>query len=407
MKSPEFRLFPYPFKAMLAICSDLDETPDSDRYFAISRFLNSRTHTAAGRGVGLEVGNTIYFDMPDEQFAYWNADDTARELVRSLIKSGHIDCFHSFGDLATKREHAKRALTELERHGCRIECWVDHAAAPSNFGSDIMKGVGDVPGSETYHADLTYNHGVRYVWRGRVTSVIGQNQKRSYRGLFNIRHPVGSVRTLMTETAKGVLAHRNNPKYAMHAGNKIQRPADLRNDKPVFEFMRCNPYWGGVGGGATADGFAEVLTGTFLKRLVDRRAVSILYTHLGKSRFPDTLFSDKTVEAFRHLASFADRGDILVATTRRLLGYSTMIGGATVAAVPDATGETISVDTSTVVTLGLPCDLSGLTIYVQESGSATLLVDGMEVRDIERNPADEYGRQSITIPWRRLDFPLS
>lgn len=407
MTPPILRPIPYPFKAMLAICSDLDETPDGKHYFEISRFLNTKSNTAAGQGIGLEVGNTIYFDMPDEQFAYWNTDDTSRGIVRSLIKSGHVDCFHSFGDMATKREHAERALKELDRYGCRIECWVDHAAAASNFGPDIMKGFGDLPESEAYHADLTYKHGVRYVWRGRITSVIGQNQDRSYGGLFDVYHPVGSARTMLTEKAKEFLAKRGNPKYIMHSKNEIQRRAELRDGKRVFEFMRCNPYWGGVGGGATADGLAEVLTKTFLKRLIDRRAASILYTHLGKSCFPDTLFSDKTVEAFRYLAAVVDRGDVLVSTTRRLLGYSTLIDGVRVTTVPDETGETIAVDTSTVETLGLPCDLSGLTVYVEDSASATLLVDGNEVHEILRNPADECGRQSVTIPWRRLRFPFS
>ena len=39
----------------------------------------------------------FYFDMPPDQFAYWNTDDAGREMVRALIRSGHIDCFHSFG----------------------------------------------------------------------------------------------------------------------------------------------------------------------------------------------------------------------------------------------------------------------------------------------------------------------
>jgi hypothetical protein len=103
MDVAQVRRFPYPYKAMVAICSDLDGTPDRDHYLNIVRFLNTEDETPAGKGVGLEVGNTIYFDMPDNQFAYWNTDDLGREIVRKLIHSGHIDCFHSFGDLATTR----------------------------------------------------------------------------------------------------------------------------------------------------------------------------------------------------------------------------------------------------------------------------------------------------------------
>ena len=114
-----------------------------------------------GPGVGLEVGNSIYFDMPPDQFAYWNTDDAGREMVRALIRSGHIDCLHSYGDLATTRQHAARALDELDRHGCRLEVWVDHGTAVTNFGSDIMRGHGDEVGHEAYHADLTTRYGIK------------------------------------------------------------------------------------------------------------------------------------------------------------------------------------------------------------------------------------------------------
>ncbi len=171
----ELRRLPYPYRAMLAICSDLDETPNRQVYWETLRFLNTKEPTIMGCGVGLEVGNTIYFDMPANQFAYWNTDDAGREMVRNLIRSGHIDCLHSFGDLATSRKHAARALEELTQHDCQLTVWIDHGIAPSNFGSDIMQGYGDVQNSEVYHADLTYSYGIRYVWRGRVTSVIGQN----------------------------------------------------------------------------------------------------------------------------------------------------------------------------------------------------------------------------------------
>ena len=162
------RTYPFPFKAMLSICSDLDETPDREAYWSLMRFLNSRDIGPLGAGVGLEVGNSIYFDMPPGQFSYWNTDDRGRAMIRSLIQSGHIDCLHSFGDLAIDREHAGRALAELANHGCRLVVWVDHAVAPSNFGSDIMRGFGDVRGHRAYHADLTSSYGIRYVWRGRV-----------------------------------------------------------------------------------------------------------------------------------------------------------------------------------------------------------------------------------------------
>ncbi|MBP2675549.1 MAG: hypothetical protein H6Q84_2389, partial [Deltaproteobacteria bacterium] len=112
------RNFPYPFRAMMSICSDLDETPNETVYLETIRFLNGTKVTTMGQGLGLEIGNTMYFDMPENQFSYWNSSEGGREAVRMLVQSGHIDCLHSFGDLANRRAHAGSALEELERYGC-------------------------------------------------------------------------------------------------------------------------------------------------------------------------------------------------------------------------------------------------------------------------------------------------
>jgi len=405
----ELRSLPYPYQAMLAVCSDLDETPDRHVYREIVRYLNTTETTAMGPGVGLEVGNTIYFDMPPGQFSFWNTDDTGRAMVYALIESGHIDCLHSYGDLATTRAHAARALEEFARHGCCLEVWVDHAVAPSNFGADIMHGSGDVPGSPVYHADLTCSYGVKYVWRGRVTSVIGQDVRRSLRGVFHPRHPLGAARTLAKEAAKGLLARRGHVKYAMHGPNRVLRRTHLRDGREAYEFLRCNPYWGGVQHGATADGIADVLTPRMLRRLIDRGGVCVLYTHLGKVREPREPFGRRTHAAFRRLAEHYQRGEILVTTTRRLLGYCRMVREIEV--------ETHANDGCMLIDVRIPervcrgplalsrSDLDGLTIYTPEPESARVLIDGGEVADLRRNRPDHTGRRSISLPWPRLEFP--
>ncbi|MBV5329216.1 MAG: hypothetical protein JZU65_16605 [Chlorobium sp.] len=318
------RPYPYPYEAMLAICSDLDETPDKKTYLETMRFLNTNEETAIGRGVGLEVGNTIYFDMPPNQFSYWNTDDLGREMVRNLIHSGHIDCLHSYGDLATTRKHAGHALDELTRHNCHLETWVDHGTAPTNFDGDIMKGSGDVLGSPAYHADLTLSSGVQYIWRGRVTSVIGQNTKQNLSGVWNITHPLSSGKTVLKEFTKGMLGRYGNQKYAMHADNQILQRVKLRDGQKAYEFMRCNPHWGGVSSCETANGIAEVINTKFLDHLVEKQGCCILYTHLGKELTHERIFPNKTIAAFKTLNSYLNTGKILITTTRRLLGYQRM-----------------------------------------------------------------------------------
>jgi len=399
---------PPPYKAMLAICSDLDETPDRQTYWEIARFLNSRQTTSMGPGVGLEVGNTIYFDMPKDQFSYWNTDNAGRSMVHDLIRSGHIDCLHSYGDHATTRAHAGRALDALAKHDCRLETWIDHAQAVTNFGSDIMVGSGDVPGHDAYHADLTVSHGVQYVWRGRVTSVIGQDVPRKLTGVFNREHALASAKTVAKEAVKGMLAERGSVKYAMHAPNEVLRNERLRDGRPVIEFLRANPYWGGVENAATADGLAEALTDPMLRKLVARGGTCILYTHLGKVGDPRVPFKAHTVSALRMLAEFERRGEVLVTTTRRLLGFRRAVREVTGVMRVSGTIMTIQLKSTSVQSdspgmLG-ERDYEGLAFDIPAGVTPRVMLGQREIKtSLITSPRDS--RAIAMIPWRRLEFP--
>jgi hypothetical protein len=398
------RPFPYPYKAAIAICSDLDETPTGREYFEMGRFLNTTEPTRFGIGVGLEVGNTIYFDMPTSQFSYWNGTDADREKVRALIRSGHIDCLHSFGDLATTRRHAGVALDELARHDCTLKVWIDHAVAPTNFGADIMRGSGDIDGTPSYHADLTCAFGIEYVWRGRVTSVIGQDTSRRLGGIATADHPLASAMTLGKELVKGMLARMGRAKYASHLANDVLWQGSLRSGQPVTEFLRSNPSWAGISVHDTADGLGEVLTKEFLRHLIARAGACVLYTHLGKISTADRRLSATTRQALGWLAQAQTSGDVLVTTTRRLLDLCRARRAVSWTATP--VGEDLRLD----VTIG-PLGrlnrslLDGLTFYVAKPTRTSVHVDGDEQPPFVVNPPDHSGRGSVSLTWPRLTFP--
>ena len=361
-----------------------------------------------GRGVGLEVGNSIYFDMPPGQFAYWNTDDAGREMVRTLIQSGHIDCLHSYGELATTRKHAARVLDELTRYGCRLEVWVDHGTAVTNFGSDIMQGHGDEVGHEAYHADLTLDYGMKYVWRGRVTSITGQDVPASLGGIFQCTHPIASGRTLLKEVDKRNLARRGDHKYAMHWPNETLRLSVLRDKSPVYEFMRCNPHWGGVDSCDQGRSIGKVLTDDMLNRFIERGGTCILYTHLGKIDDPQVPFDENSVAGFRRLAEAFRGGSILVTTTRRLLGYRRAAREIAFNSEWNDKGLHINLNTEAIENpIGeLPAaELSGLTFYVPDSDATCMTINGREVTDLQRNAPDDTGRPSVSLAWPLLEFP--
>jgi hypothetical protein len=398
------RPWPYPYRAALAICSDLDETPTAADYFEMARFLNTNEQTRLGIGVNLEIGNSIYFDMPAAQFSYWNGDDAARARLRALIQSGYVDCLHSFGDLATTRRHAGRALDDLARHGCGLKVWIDHAVAPSNFGADIMQGSGDVVGSDVYHADLTLAFGIEYVWRGRVTSVIGQDAARRLSGIASPRHPVASALTVAREAAKGALARAHHAKYAPHAANDLLWPAALRSGQPVVEFLRSNPSWAGISVHDTADGLGEVINAGLLQRLVDRQAACVLYTHLGKMRLPGRTLAPNTRLALELVARARSDGDLMVTTTRRLLDFCRARRTASWTATADGDGVRIDISTAALPTIERR-RLEGLTFYTDTASRVRLVVDGRDEHALRVNPPDHTGCPSVSIAWPRLSFP--
>ena len=409
MNQVQLRTQPYPYRAMLAICSDLDGTPNRHVYLEIMRFLNTTETTAMGSGVDLEIGNSIHFRARPGQFAYWDTDDVGREIVRTLINSGHIDCLHSFGELVSTREEAQCALAELEKLDCRLEVWVDHGGAATNLGTDIMTGHGDESGHEAYHADLTIRYGVKYVWRGRVTSVTGQDVPVSFYGIFACGHPVASGRTLLKETWKRRLALSGNKKYAMHGPNETLRPVVLRDGSPVYEFMRCNPHWGGPSSCDEGRYIGKVLTARMLDCLISRGGTCVLYTHLGKIDDRNVPFSDSAVAAFRRLAEAHRDGKVLVTTTRRLLGFRRATREITFTASRDSNGLRIDLNTrSYASSIGAlsPNDLDGLTFYVSSPKATRVIVDGCEVTDLDRNDRDHTGRPSVSLPWHRLQFPF-
>ncbi len=403
------RRMPFPYKSMLAICSDLDETPDRHVYRQIMRFLNTTDTTCMGPGVGLEVGNSIYFDMPPDQFAYWNTDEAGRATVREFIQSGHVDVLHSYGELATTRGDAERALEELDRYGCRLRVWVDHSTAASNFGADIMRGQGDVPGSPVYHADVTTAHGVRYVWRGRVTSITGQDVPARLAGIFDGSHPFASGRTLAKEAAKRVLARLGNGKYSLHGPNRVLRADRLRDGRPVYEFLRCNPYWGDVGGAATAAGIAEVLTESFLNRLVDREGICVLYTHLGKIANRDEPFAEPARSALQRLARYHHDHKVLVTTTYRLLRYLRVRDSLRYRA--ERVGQRLMVTIErledSVLGTARPSldDIQGITLVATGREEVEVSIHGGASVDCETTRSGEVAH--VVIPWERLVLPDS
>ena len=399
--SVSLRKYPYPYRAMLAICSDLDETPNKEIYFETARYLNTTEDTLLGKGVGLEVGNTIYFDMPEHNFSYTNTDDDGRNKIHQFIDSGHIDCLHSFGDFVKNRESIEKYWNLIQSGKRNIEVWVDHAQAPTNLDNDIMEGQGAEKGEEAYHCDLTVQSGIlKFIWKGRVTSCVAQNSSRSYRSLFNKNEIKASLKTIALEFIKGWFARLGSEKYAMHKDNKVLRKSTLIDGTEVNEFMRCNPAWGGVSCFDQARGIHHVLTKKVLDTLVDKKGCSILYSHLGKVHSVAEPFMNETRQAFELLADYNNNKRILVTTTRRLLGYNRTINELIFEVKKELNETNIYLTTAYSGE-----DLNGLTWYVDRPELTNLYINNVKYTELVINEQSESEQSSISIKWDCLIFP--
>lgn len=398
----ELRKYPYPYRAMLSICSDLDETPNQDIYFETARYLNTSEETLLGKGVALEVGNTIYFDMPEHNFSYTNTDDDGRKKIHQLIDSGHIDCLHSFGDFVCERQTIELYWQKIQSGKRPIEVWVDHARAPSNLDNDIMAGFGAIPGAAAYHSDLTVQSGLlAFIWKGRVSSIVAQNVSRSYRGIFNRLNIKDSCKTIALEFIKAWLARLGSVKYAMHKTNKVLRETKLVDGSSVLEFMRCNPSWQGVSSFDTARGIHNILTKTVLDTLVKQQGCSIFYSHLGKVNSKASPFTDDTCQAFELLKKYQTDKQILVTTTRRLLGYLRSKERLTFNCVQNGDETYINVQSGFSLE-----DLQGLTWYCDNPRLVHMFINGQDITpQLQINPKDYTNRSSLSLAWLPLNFP--
>lgn len=403
------RKFPYPYKAALTICSDIDGTTTKEEFLEIQKYLNTKEETSMGEGVGLEIGNSfVMYAPPTCAFSYFSGNLENAQIIRKYINSGYIDFMHSYGEKVDfTRKDAIEAIKELNDNQCKVDVWVDHAKTPDNLGDDVTFGLGDHPESSAYHSDLTLAYGIKFLWLGRITTVIGQSVPitlKTFSSIYDSRHPVDSLRNMMKEFAKNVLAVLGNRKYAMHKSYDLIRVAKLDDGQKAYEFLRFDNYWKGIATGATSKRLAYVISRRTLERLKEVGGYMVVYTHLGKNSDCSQVVAKETQNALRDLASEYERGNIYVTTTSRLLNY--YVNQKYLKWSYETKGEemiiTISSVENPVFGSFVPTiqDLQGITFYVPDKDKIRIYINDRQITNIRRNPPDFKERESVTI-WKR------
>ena len=408
---PGLRKFPYPYRAALAVSSDLDNTPNLETYLALMDYLNSAGDTPLGAGLGLEVGNSFWFfngtgenGAGEDQLAYFDAAGNPTpfaEVCRQLWLSGHIDTLHTYGNFDSggfTRSHAERAVAELAAQQARIPVWVNHGTEQNRQNVGRRESfAGANPADPVYHLDLTQRAGVRYFWTGRLTHVLGQDSQRIL-ALAGKRILQEGVRLVKYPFSREPLFDRRN---------RLLIPVTLEDGARVWEFQRWISSWGEVAAADVND--LPVQLGTRrLERLVRNGGFLVIYTHMGEHLDLAAGLPAQLKTQLHVLRELQSDGHLLVATTGRLLRYREVQGELSWQITTDGERASIEIDPQLDTPIGSDRleehDLQGLTFYLGRAKVAKVRFGGRAIA-CSLNPVDETGQVSVSIPWLPLEYP--
>lgn len=376
-------------------------------FLELMKFLNTDSVTPLGKGLDLEVGSSFWFfnATNTSQLSYYRGKSRINSdfayFCRNLWKSGHIDMLHTYGNFdegGFERQFAEYSISELEKYGVRIKVWVNHGNRNNlqNLGRFEFQNGAD-PGSAAYHFDLLRSYGVRFIWSGRMTHVIGQNAENTH----NVR---------LTNFAQKLLSrtkYRFLRESIFDFENRLSMTITLQDASEVWDFVR---FVNRFGLEKTKDAYDLVgqTHPSVIKILISNAGYLVLYTHMCEGVSNLKHLPQKLINNFRFLSRMYRDGKLLVATTSRLLQYNE-VHDKVVWQTENKDGMKkidISLD---IDTLGSKQKLSedmlqGMTFYCDDPHKTAIFFDGKPMK-IQRNPKDATGRFSVTIPWRKLEYP--
>lgn len=387
------RKFPYPYNSMLAITSDIDDSTPEE-FANYHQFLNTKEMTPYGRGLGLDIGDSMWMFMGNNHpnksdyqgdpishvLTYFSGIDDTKKHYANLIsfyyKVGWIDSMHTFGDFSTvskgpspgNRKLAIKAWKAINKGGFKFSVWINHGSSKNqqNFGGSYEKDMayqeGDNPRSKYYNSDLALKNGIKFVWNS-----VCQSQFGYYCPIFKLK---------LRDGKKVWGFYRYTHDYIKHKVSWTWNPKNIYKQ----------------------------ITASRLNDLVKKSQYSIIAQHFGGYNVKRP-FNSKSVKALRLLRSYQDKGKILVARTSRLLNYCltqkyvkfnrVRMNGVTWFNIQSINDPIFGVKKPDFD------DLRGLTFYTKYPNETHILIDMSPLNDsmLQRNPADSTGIPSVSIKW--------
>jgi hypothetical protein len=399
------RPFPYPYRAALALCSDID-CCDRSTFLAVHRFLNDPQ-----KGLGLPVADSFFaLGREPGQLAYFlpngqTPGPDAGLILRSL-ETGLIDCLHTWGDfnhIPPEPAHLRRTAATLvehlqERH-LAVKVWINHGS-PTNLHNFLTRlrpeFQGDEPQSPFYTADLARRLGIAFFWRMELapwplSCCLGPFSPRLW-----ARLGINAAKNLV----KLLTRQRSRQRTAAQI-LQLCVPQDLRDGRRLMAFSRFNRHPQGLWARPGRHTLHHALTPGVLQQLLHEEGYLILYTHLGLPH-PATvpLFPLPDRKALENLADKFHNGEIWVAPTAQLLTYWLTREG--LVWETSSEGERLIIN---LVALHDPVagprlpqesDLAGVTFYSPRPQDTSIRLAGCDL-DSRIFPPDHRGKGSLGL----------
>lgn len=399
---PKIRMAPYPFQAILAISSDIDGAKFAT-FVELHRLMNTRVETVWGRGVGLDISDSFWFyngPKGNQDSCTLLSGEVGTELsahaefLAELVRKRHIDTIHTFGNLAGplfRRDSAEKAVALSQDMGLSFPIWTDHGGS-KNHQNLLEPGYGANPAHAAYHADLLSGLNVRYLALPKqreevvrdsllepVTLVDGQTFWGFPRMSMVSGMPERAMRSMLSEQEIALLKPRT--------GNKAVRAVVWH---PPFLHLQ--------------------LSDERLDALVEQGGYCVVGQHLTyiNQRYRAT---PNFVGSFSRLAERQEKGEILVASTHRLLEFERVRRHLDYDVIPHSGGrreirirglKTPAFDKNPLRVE----ELRGIQFMVDDPDRYRIEALGKPVPDrtLFRHRSDEGGL--IGFGWPRVSYPL-
>ncbi len=400
----ELRTWPFPYLAGITFSNDVDAM-DFDFFDEFMKFLNSKSETKFGVGLGLEITSSTFFFSPktNSVSVFTGLESNSEESLNAprlveYIKAGWIDTIHAYGDFDSfpvfTRDHSLRVFEFLGKLRTKIHVFSNHGSIDNiqNLGKDAAYHQGDQPSSHAYHSDICHKNGVEFLWTDSMTY---HNPAKA------------NLRDMIVSKIRSVTTLRSHPRYFDARDNVEIKAVRLVDNNAFIGFRR----FGGVATSPNLSLVQDQIDRLDFSMMYRKKKGAVIYQHFGVV-FQDLVeCRSATIQEvierridllapFELIKKESIEGRLWVIGCYRFLKYLVMRDSIEIIKLSDGNFQAKTIKSNAMDAIE-NCDLSGLTFYSDQPGPAKLFVGNQSIV-LTKNPIDETGKGSFSIPIKPL-----